>query len=212
MAGYIRRFKGARPIPPVSAEPIRIDGQFGDWTVVQPEFRDTISDPVRRHHRGWDPEVTYTNQTGRNDLVVMKVSYDRQNLYFYARTREALSPSTGPSWMLLLMDLDADPQTGWLGYDFIVNRSGVGTKTTTVERNVNGEYRWSTPVEISFQTAGNELELAIPLSALELKEAPALFDFKWADNIQQTGDWSDLILNGDVAPNGRFNYRALLKR
>lgn len=36
-------------------------------------------------------------------------------------------------------------------------------------------------------------------------------DFKWADNIQQTGDWSDFTLNGDVAPNDRFNFRAIFK-
>ena len=55
-----------------------------------------------------------------------------------------------------------------------------------------------------------ELELALPLSALGLSGPPALLDFKWADNIQQTGDWSDFTLNGDVAPDDRFNYRAIL--
>jgi hypothetical protein len=38
----------------------------------------------------------------------------------------------------------------------------------------------------------------------------AMFYFKWADNTQQTGDASDFTLNGDVAPNDRFNYRARL--
>ena len=41
-------------------------------------------------------------------------------------------------------------------------------------------------------------------------ELPAVIDFKWADNIQQTGDASDFTLNGDAAPNDRFNYRATL--
>jgi hypothetical protein len=31
---------------------------------------------------------------------------------------------------------------------------------------------------------------------------------KWADNIQQTGDWSDFTLHGDSTPNDRFNFRA----
>ena len=34
-------------------------------------------------------------------------------------------------------------------------------------------------------------------------------DFKWADNIQQTGEWSDFTLNGDAAPNDRCNFRAI---
>ncbi|MBA4149623.1 MAG: hypothetical protein H0X66_16045 [Verrucomicrobia bacterium] len=211
MASYIRRYKGARAIPTVSQRPIKVDGRFNDWKAVQPEFRDTQHDPMRRDYRGWDPNVIYTNDTGRNDFVVMKASYDSRNLYFYARTREPLTSFTDPHWMLLFIDADADPKTGWLGYDFVVNRSQVGARTTTLERNVQGEYRWSLPVEISYRAVGNELELAIPLSALGLKTIPAHLDFKWADNIQQTGDWSDFTLNGDVAPNDRFNYRAVFK-
>ena len=34
---------------------------------------------------------------------------------------------------------------------------------------------------------------------------PPTLDFKWADNIQQTGEWSDFMLNGDAAPNDHFN-------
>jgi len=46
---------------------------------------------------------------------------------------------------------------------------------------------------------------------LGVTEVTRWIDFKWADNIQQTGEWSDFTLNGDVAPNDRFNYRALLE-
>ncbi len=35
-------------------------------------------------------------------------------------------------------------------------------------------------------------------------------DFKWAENIQQDGTWSDFTLNGDAAPPDRFNFRAQL--
>jgi hypothetical protein len=55
------------------------------------------------------------------------------------------------------------------------------------------------------------MELAIPRSALGLTKFPATLDFKWADNVQQTGEWSDFTLNGDAAPNNRFNYRAVLE-
>lgn len=33
-------------------------------------------------------------------------------------------------------------------------------------------------------------------------------DFKWTDNCYEKGDWTDFTLNGDAAPNDRFNYRA----
>jgi hypothetical protein len=39
---------------------------------------------------------------------------------------------------------------------------------------------------------------------------PDRFDFKWTDNCRAAGDWTDFTLNGDAAPNDRFNYRAVL--
>jgi len=46
------------------------------------------------------------------------------------------------------------------------------------------------------------------LAALGLNALPKALDFKWADNLRQTGHWSDFTLHGDAAPNDRFNYRA----
>jgi hypothetical protein len=63
-------------------------------------------------------------------------------------------------------------------------------------------------VDVPCRAAGNELELAVPRATLGLTKLPATLDFKWADNIQQTGEATDFTLNGDAAPNDRFNYRA----
>ena len=207
---FIRRYKGARQVPPVTPQPIQIDGQFDDWRSVGPEYRDTIGDPVRRNHPGWGTAGPYVNTTGRNDLVAAKVSFDAENVYFYVRTRDAITPSTDPNWMMLLIDADHDPATGWLGYDLIVNRTGVRRQVTTVERCIGNGYRWGSPVDVPYRVSGNELELSIPRAVLGIAKLPATIDFKWADNIQQTGEASDFTLNGDVAPNDRFNYRARL--
>lgn len=211
MAGYVRRFKGARPLSLVKPGSIQIDGAFDDWKNVSPEFRDTIGDPMQRHHRGWDPAVTYTNGTGRNDLVVAKVSHNRDALNFHIQTREPLTSFRDTNWMLLLIDVDADAKTGWLGYDAVVNRGNKTASSTSLERNAGGKYEWKSPQEVQYRAHGNALEIMIPLAALGLKDIPPFLDFKWADNIQQTGDWSDFTLNGDVAPNDRFNYRAKFK-
>ena len=112
--------------------------------------------------------------------------------------------------MMLFIDADASPATGWVGYDFVVNRGAVGPQVTTLQRNIGGAYRWGTPVLVNYRAAGNELELAIPRAALGITKLPATIDFKWADNIQQTGEATDFTLNGDAAPNDRFNYRARL--
>jgi hypothetical protein len=88
MAANIRRFKGARPIPAVEPRPIAIDGRFDDWARVQPEYRDTIGDPVHRDHPGWGKHLHYANTTGRNDIVAAKISRDAQSVFFFVRTRD----------------------------------------------------------------------------------------------------------------------------
>lgn len=210
MIANIRRYKGVRSIPPVEPRSIAIDGKFDDWQDVQPEFCDTIGDPVHRNHPGWGKQLQYVNQTGRNDIIAAKVSYDAQNIYFYVRTRDTLTPATDPNWMLLFIDTDNNPATGWLGYDVVVNRKAADG-VTALERNVAGKYEWASPTTIAYRAANNEIEMAIPRNLLGIKKTPATLDFKWADNIQQTGDWSDLMLNGDAAPNDRYNYRATLR-
>jgi hypothetical protein len=210
MVSYIRRYKGARPLAPIAPAPVSIDGRFDDWKAVGPEFRDTIGDPVRRNHPGWAKAGPYVNATGRNDLVAAKVSYDAENVYFYARTREPISPASDPNWMLLFLDVDHNPATGWLGYDFVVNHQPAKADKAVIERNQGG-YRWGSPQEVPYKCRGNELELAIPRALLGMGQLPASIDFKWADNIQQAAEASDFTLNGDVAPNDRFNYRATLE-
>lgn len=199
---YVRRYKGARPLPVAASRPIRVDGRFDDWRVVQPEFRDTVGDQVRREHRSWDTNVIYRNFTGRNDLIAAKVSGSRTTAWFYIRTAEPITSPDGTNWMVLFLDTDANATTGWLGYDFALNLAGAGT----LARNDGGTV-WSKLGKVNWRAQGNELELAIPWKALGLKTSPEKFDFKWADNSLTTGHWADFTLNGDAAPNDRFNYR-----
>lgn len=206
---YVRRYKGARDLPPVRPAPIAVDGRFDDWRAVEPEFRDTIGDPVQRRHRGWDKNVIYENQTGRNDLVAAKVSFDATAASFYVCTREPLTPATDTNWMVLFLDVDGNATNGWLGYDFRINATRPAPNRASLERRVNDT--WQALGSAELRAAGNELELAVPWSALGLAQPPAFVDFKWADNCLRAGDWTDFTLNGDAAPNDRFNYRAVLQ-
>ena len=208
LVANVRRYKGARPLPLVEPRPIRIDGEFADWREVEPEFRDTMGDPIRRQHRGWDPKVTYINDTGRNDLVAAKISFDEQRVYFHIRTREPITPPSGTNWMLLFLDTDADAKTGWLGYDFVVNRATPGS----LERHLGVGFSWQDAGRVEFRVAGHQLELSVAWSALGLRSPPAQIDFKWADNCIVAADWTDFTLNGDAAPNDRFAFRAILRR
>jgi hypothetical protein len=209
LVANIRRFKGVPAIPPVDSKPIVIDGKFDDWASVTPEFRDDTGDPVRRDHAGWGKGNRYVNQTGRNNIVAAKVSADARNIYFCVRTQDRLTPPTDPNWMLLFIDADQNAKTGWLGYDFAVRKYNPKTNKATLERQTGNGYHWGAPMEVDYRVTGNQLELAVPRAALGIAPEQSAFDFKWADNIQQTGNWSDFTVNGDAAPNDRYNFRAV---
>ena len=80
--------------------------------------------------------------------------------------------------MLIYIDSDNDSKTGWLGYDFVTNRSNVRPGITTLERNDGGGYQWKLVGDLEFRSAGNELGLVIPRSALGIKTDTFTLDFK----------------------------------
>ena len=150
----------------------------------------------------------YTNHTGRNDFAALKVARDSRKVYFYARTRNPITPKSDPNWMRLLISTRQNAATGWNGYDFIVDRMVDSAGQAWLEKNVGG-WNWQKVAPVSLQVVDNELQLAIPRHALGLKTGNSAIelDFKWADNLQHPGDIMDFYLDGTVAPEGRFNFR-----
>ena len=207
LVSYIRRYKGVRPPPVASpAKTIDINGGFEQWAEVAPELRDDQGDEARRDHPGYNNCARYTNTTGRNDFVTLKVSRDDEMLWLYAQTREPITPHTDPHWMMAYLDTDCDASTGWLGFDFVVNRT-IRDANTSVLEAWEGD-RWVARSEMQLRVKGNELMLAIPRDAVGLGDLarPLRLNLKWVDNAQR--DHADeFTLNGDAAPNGRFCYR-----
>lgn len=51
------------------------------------------------------------------------------------------------------------------------------------------------------------MELKVNRKLLGCHKDKFIFDFKWADNISDLKDPISFCINGDSAPNRRFNYR-----
>lgn len=210
MAQNIRRYKGIRPIPENKGmNAIAVDGQFADWNGVKVEYRDTKGDTAHRDSYGY-ANIHYTDDSGRNDILVSKVAVDKENVSFYAKTADALTPSTDSNWMLLLIDLDQNTSTGWYGYDILINKNVIDASTSEILKYENGE--WVSAGTCSYAVAGNELELTVAKSILGVSGNAITFDFKWADNPYELEDPISLCLHGDTAPNRRFNYRFIWKK
>jgi len=210
LVNYIRRYKGVRaPQNADNKKTITINGSFADWNDIKQEFRDDIGDKAIRNSIGWGTAGTYTNVTGRNDFTIMKTARDDNNIYFYVKTKDAITSYTNSNWMRLFIKTN-NTASNWQGYNYVLNRTGIGGTTTTLEQvTAAGGWNWSTVnASIQYRMNGREMEIAIPRVNLGLTDttSPITLEFKWNDNMQVQGDVSEFITNGDTAPNGRFNY------
>ena len=209
----VRRYKGARPSPLTGPNhSIKIDGDFSDWRIVEPEFRDDRFDVQARDHAAWDVVTRYKDNSGRNDFEICKVARDKNGFSFYVRT---LKPITKPTygktisaeWMNLWVNSDNDFSTGWHGFDLRINRAPRDGKTSSVESWRDG--RWQLVGTARAQTKGREMEIAVPRALLSAKNE---LNFKWTDNTDIESYLLNVYNHGDSAPNGRFTYRYLWHR
>lgn len=204
----IRKYKGTRAVDLASGNTtISINTDFSQWDNVGPVFLDDVNDVTHRNHVSFGSDLTYTNTTGRNDIDEMRVSYDADNVYFYVKTVNNLTAHTGNNWMYLLINTDNEA-TGWNGYDFIVNQSVNSNTSTTLKSYSGSDFVWNAVGDISYTYSGNEMHIKIPNNLLNISTTSDFkIDFKWVDNSISTGDLIDVYVDGDAAPNTRFNYR-----
>lgn len=201
----IRRFKGmpdGRVQVPITRK--KIDWNY--WNTVDNGFRTHRHNTMHRNSRGWGSRHL-VNNSGRNDLTEAKVACDAKNIYFYIECADTITPSTDPAWMRLFIDADCSHATGWEGYDYVVNRLSPTDGTTLLEACSGNNWIWDRGQRVHYEVQGNKMFVVVPRRYLGLRRGqPVRIQFKWSDNMQQEGDILDFLVNGDVAPLGRFNY------
>ena len=211
----VQRAKGTAPIVVQDGrKAIDLDGSFDQWNDIVVSYKDAIGDTADRRATGFG-QKTYTNTSGRNDIQCAKVTADTKNLYFYVKTSANISArSTNSSWMQLYLNVDGrnpdtGKETGWGGYDFIVNYYAKDDTTTSVAKHVgaDGGYTFVSVGNVNYRVAGNEMMIAVPLSMLGVDDYKEInLEFKWADSDTFYEEIEDFYCDGDVAPLGRLNY------
>ncbi len=213
LIGNIQRVKGTAPaIVQDNRKPINVTGEFDQWADIPVTYTDPVGDTANRNHRGYgeDGYKTYTDKSGRNDIVATKVVSDTKNLYFYIETAESITKyDTESSWMQVYLNTDRDASTGWYGYDYIVNYKAKGDFETTVAKysGTDGAYGFTEVGTISYRAKGNQMMLAVPQELLGIGDGEAIeSEFKVADSRTLYDEMEDFYCDGDIAPLGRLNY------
>jgi hypothetical protein len=203
----IRRYKGVRPTPPTGPDrTIANPGDFSQWRDVTATYLDDLQDVTHRDFDGVGDAGRYVNKTGRNDLDTFKVAQDGRTIFFHTTVHGTLTSPQDADWMVLWLDTDRNSRTGRLGYDLRINHRRSNPEAASIEK-WDGQ-AWVAHGQARLQVGPRELQLAVEKSALGLTEGtPARFDFKWTDNVPDSGEGMDFLDHGDTAPNARFNYR-----
>lgn len=204
MAQNIRQYKGSRSVQKAFGQrEIDLNGSVGQWYAVGPEYRDYTGDTAHRDAESYVGQLHYTNDSGRNDFAVCKVSMSGKHVYFYAECASDITAPSGTNWMNLFIDSDCSRKTGWYGYDYVINRSQDGN-TCSVMKFVNNSWEMEEVGRAEYVVKGNYIQIKVDRSLIHVNTT---FDFKWADNSVDSGDIMQFIDMGDTAPNDRFNYR-----
>ncbi len=206
----IQRLKGAAPtVVQDSRKPINVTGEFDQWTDIAVTYTDPTGDAIHRDATGFG-KTHYVNETGRNDIVASKMTNDTKNLYVYAQTQYDVSMfDANSAWMQLYVNMDNSTETGWYGYDYIINYQAKDAFTTTLAKynGQGGAYSFETVGDISYRAKDNELMIAIPLELLGITDYRQIsFDFKWADSTSTINTMEQFYTDGDCMPLGRMNY------
>lgn len=206
LVSNVRKYRGVANIPvPTRSLTISLWDDFSQWDEETVEFRDDKADTF---YTSADVQSPETLDRRTNDIVRAKVTKNADTYFFYVETMEDITPfDTSERWMRLLLNTDCNYSTGWNGYDFMVGKDAA-TGRYSLLKNAGGEYRWTAVDEVAFRVEGNRMHIAVPRDLLGHAGAEKDFDFKWADNTSDNNpDILSFISDGDVAPNGRFNYR-----
>ncbi|MFR1517358.1 MAG: hypothetical protein ACLSVG_01080 [Clostridia bacterium] len=212
MVDYIRKFKGMEAEALAAGQDtIDLYGDVSQWENVSPEFRDTIGDVAFRNEPSYDMEFRYINNTGRNDFEYAKISQDDDALYFFVKTVHDIVRDDGADWMNLYIDLDKNHETGWEGYDYVINRKR-GETHMSIEKFNGNTWEGSETGEAEYTLGTDYLILKVEKKLLGVESGGRInFDFKWSDHSAAGGNIMEFMDLGDTAPNDRFNFRYLVE-
>ena len=110
--------------------------------------------------------------------------------------------------MCLLIDIDQKADTGWEGFDYVVNRNVIDRRTTWLERyESDGTWQRAASAAVPYRRGRTAVGDSRESLRMPTDSAAVSIDFKWVDNVPVPCDVMDFYLHGDVVPEGRFKYR-----
>ena len=212
LVNYVRRYKGANPIPTPSVNAtIDLSAGADQWKNVEPYYAAYIGNTEDRDADGYG-SLHYTETSGRNDIIGAQVARDDDYVYFLVECADNITPYTDNLWMTLYIDSDQANQ-GWETFEYVINKSAASESTVVLEKFTGDGYASKKIADCEYKVDGRYMTVKVAKSDLGLSGNDYTINFSWTDNVHDegddtkfSGDIMDFYISGDVAPGARFKY------
>lgn len=203
----VRKYKGTkldRRAIGFSSVTVDITGDMSAWDSVNEIYRDVGKENYERNSVGVTEKLKYKMDAPRNNLQTVKVTRDDSFLYFYIESEDNITENDGNgNWMNIFITPGDVRETGWVCYDYALNRSISGDTGSVEKLNADGS---GTKVgECIINVRGNVMQVAVPRNLIGLSDSCQCY-FKVADGVENPTDIMDYYVTGKVLPVGRLSY------
>ncbi len=202
MVDFIRKYKGVRPAPVAGGmKTIDLAGDVSQWDGVTPEFLNANqnyerdSEGLAKAGTNFEPYVYKT--TVNNSVKSAKVTFDAENLYFLVTCEKDIKEHD-KGFLNLYINTDRMYNTGWEGYDFLIEKG-------VVYKNAGNVWAMEKIGDAEYKISGACMTVKI-IRSLIGETGVVDFEFKWTDSVSGKDDFMNFYSDGSVAPYGRFNY------
>lgn len=208
LIGNIKRYKydpEAKGIPELKTIDV-FNEDLAQWNGVKAHYKDFEGDAMPRNYKNFAGTGSYTDATNRNDIIDVKVTNDKKNVYLLIQTKEPITryKKKELNWMNLFIGTD-DKSANFSGFNYLINRFPDGDQKTSIEKSTGG-YQWKSVGKAQYHVSGKTLQISIPLNAIGQKSGNISLTFKVADHVTKYDDIMDYYVSGDSAPIGRLSF------
>ncbi|MBO4423579.1 MAG: hypothetical protein J5879_09075 [Clostridia bacterium] len=213
----IRKYKGVAPaLVQDTRKVIDISGSFDQWDDILVTYSDPVGDCVDRSNLSFGSK-RLEDTSGNNDIRDAKITHDTKYMYFYVDVPETVDENANvisaykadTSWMQLFINTDMSDETGFYGFDYIINNTVKDENTSTVAKCTKDgkEFSFEDSAEISYRVEGNKMMIRVALEDLGISDHTHIaFAFKWVDSDMKITTMEQMYSEGDCAPLGRLCY------
>ena len=211
LAENIRTFKGVAPEQvheTATSKTIDINGGLSQWVGCK-TFRCYTDDVFSRDSVGAFNSLRYVDDSGRNDIASVAVTYDDKNIYVKVGTKDSVTAyeSGDTTWMNLLLGYKGHSGKKLADYGFVVNRSHADG-LASLEKFTDGGMESAGSVRLSIGEKCVQYE--IPRAQIGLSGKAFTLYIKACDHVgyDKGGvlDYMEFYISGDSAPMGRMSY------